>query len=40
MKDNHVMLLAFISDRGKKNFKIVGPPVTLKYNAGLDIIIL
>ena len=30
VKDNYIKLPAFILDRGKKNFKIIGPPVPLK----------
>ena len=26
MKDNYIMLPVFILDRGRKNFKIIGPP--------------
>ena len=40
MKDNYIMLPAFILDMGQKNFKIIGPPVLLKYNADRDLIIL
>ena len=39
MKDNYIMLLAFILDRGKKKSKSLDSPVPLKYNAGRDIII-
>ena len=40
MKDNFIMLPAFILDRGKKNSKLLDPPVLLKYNAGKDIVTL
>ena len=38
MKDNFIMLPEFILDRGQKNFKIIGPPIPLEYNAGRGII--
>ena len=38
MKYNYIMLPAFILDRGRKNFKIIGPPpVPLKYDANRDL---
>ena len=40
MKDNYIVLPAFILDRGQNFSKLLDPTVPLKYNAGRDIIIL
>ena len=40
MKDNYVMLPAFILETGWQNFSIIEPGVPLKYNASRDLISL
>ena len=40
MKDNYIMLPAFILDMGQNILKLLDPPVPLKYNTGRDVTII